>query len=115
MHNLGVLYSGNEGRKPDYVRATELFRRAAERGVVDSQFNLGLAYEDGLGVEKDLIQAYALFCMAAAHGDAKAAQKRREISKFLGREDLLEAKTLAKSLKLATPADLPLRNSSGSD
>ncbi len=105
MHNLGVLYSGNEGRKPDYVRATELFRRAAERGVVDSQFNLGLAYQDGLGVEKDLIQAYAWFCMAASRGDAKAAQKRKEISKFLGREELLEAKTLANSLKLATPAN----------
>lgn len=105
MHNLGVLYSGNEGRKPDYVGATELFRRAAERGVVDSQFNLGLAYQEGLGVEKDLIQAYAWFCMAASRSDAKAAQKRKEISKFLGREELLEAKTLANSLKLATPAN----------
>jgi hypothetical protein len=56
-------------------------------------------------VEKDLIQAYAWFCMAASRGDAKAAQKRKEISKFLGREELLEAKTLVNSLKLATPAN----------
>ena len=37
--------------------------------------------------------------------DAKAAQKRREIGKFLGREELLEAKTLANSLQLATPGN----------
>jgi hypothetical protein len=101
MHNLAVLYSGSEGRKPDYSRASDWFRRAAELGVVDSMFNLGLAYADGLGVEKDLIQAYAWFSVAASKGDAKAAQKRKEIGKFLDREELSEGKMLADSLKLA--------------
>jgi TPR repeat protein len=101
MHNLAVLYGGSEGRKPDYVRASDWFRRAAEQGVVDSMFNLGLAYADGLGVEKDIIQAYAWFSVLASQGDAKAAQKRKELGKFLDREELSEAKALADSLKLA--------------
>jgi localization factor PodJL len=101
MHDLAVLYSGGEGRKPDYARASDWFRRAAEQGVVDSMFNLGVAYVDGLGVEKDLIQAYAWFSLAASQGDAKAAQKRKEIGRFLDREELSEGKILTDSLKLA--------------
>ncbi len=101
MHNLAVLYSGGEGRKPDYARASDLFRRAAELGVVDSMFNLGLAYEDGLGVERDMIQAWAWFSVAAAKGDAKAAQKRKKLDKFLDRDELYEARLLADSLKHA--------------
>jgi hypothetical protein len=100
MHNLAVLYSGTEGRRPDLTRASEWFRRAAEEGVVDSMVNLGLSYSNGLGVEKDLIQAYAWFSLAASKGDAKAAQKRKELGKFLNRDELSEAKALTDSLKL---------------
>ncbi len=105
MHNLAVLYTGGEGRKPDYARASDLFHRAAELGVVDSMFNLGLAYEDGLGVERDMIQAWAWFSVAASQGDAKAAQKRKKLDKFLDREELYEARLLADSLKHAARTD----------
>ena len=55
------------------------FRAAAERGVVDSQFNLGLLYEAGRGVPQNLREAYRWFSIAANAGDVAAREKQVEI------------------------------------
>ena len=37
----------------DYARAVQSFRKAAEDGNADAQFNLGVMYSKGRGVEQD--------------------------------------------------------------
>ena len=68
------------GGEPDYVEAAKWFRKAAELGVRDSQYNLGILYARGLGVEKDLRQSFLWFALAAQQGDTDAGKKRDEIA-----------------------------------
>ena len=65
---------------PNYAEAAKWFRKAAELGVRDSQYNLGILYARGLGVDKDLRQSCLWFSLAAQQGDADAAKKRDEIA-----------------------------------
>ena len=47
-------------------------KNAAEKGVVEAQYNLGVCYEFGKGVEKDLSEAVKWYRKAAEQGDAMA-------------------------------------------
>ena len=80
MHNLAVLLAedGGDG-KPDYAAAADWFRKAAELGVRDSQFNLGVLYGRGLGAPRTW-PVWLWFSLAAQQGDADAAEKRDEVA-----------------------------------
>ena len=54
------------------------YRKAAEQGQVDAQYNLGSFYRKGWGVPKDYAEAVKWYRKAAEQGDedAKAALKR---------------------------------------
>ena len=95
MHNLAVIYAegGDQGR-PDYVAAAEWFRKGAEYGVRDSQYNLAILYARGLGVEQNLVQSYLWFAAAAAQGDADAAKKRDDVGARLDSKDFASASAL---------------------
>ena len=55
-----------------YEEAVKYFRKAAERGHADAQYQLGMCYEFGFGVEKDLSEAVKWFRKAAERGHADA-------------------------------------------
>ena len=80
MHNLGVYFAEGEGAQRDLVKAAENFRRAANRGVADSQFNLGAMAEQGLGGERSEQEAYYWYSIAGRGGDRDAAAKTRELA-----------------------------------
>ena len=46
--------SAARAARPDTAAAAQWFKKAAEHGVVDSQYNLGLLYQSGSGVPRDL-------------------------------------------------------------
>ena len=81
MHNLALYYFEGAGGQKDTTLAAQWFRRAAEKGVTDSQFNLGRLYEEGYGVAKDPAAAYRWYVAAAKSGDAeaKAAAERMRV------------------------------------
>ena len=83
MHNLAVLYAEGIDGKPDYGTAAQWFRKAAQRGIADSQYNLGVLCARGLGTEKNFAESYKWFALAAAQGDREAAKKRDEIATHL--------------------------------
>ena len=56
----------------DWIQLVKLYRKAAEQGNADAQYNLGLCYAKGVGVTKDLTEAVKLFRQAAEQEDAKA-------------------------------------------
>ena len=61
----------------------DVYRKAAEKGDADAQFNLGFCYYNGKGVEKDLIEYVKWLRKAAEQGDefAKKSLKDLEASK----------------------------------
>ena len=75
-------YFGKNGKQKDYVKAVEWFRKAAEQGNDDAQFNLGMCYEFGQGVVKDLTEAVKWYRKAVKQGNdlAKEMLKALEIN-----------------------------------
>jgi uncharacterized protein len=51
------MYSEGRGVSRDDALALQWFRRAAERGFADAEYNLGVLYFQGRGVTKDERQA----------------------------------------------------------
>ena len=68
QNNLGSLYLNQK----NYVDALKWYRKAAEQGQRDAQYNLGIMYDQGWGVTKDEIEAVKWFMKAATQGHAGA-------------------------------------------
>ena len=49
----GNMYASGKGAWQDYDEALRWFRKAAEQGSPEGQYNLGLMYRQGLGVQKN--------------------------------------------------------------
>lgn len=64
-------------KEKDEREAVEWFKKAAEQGLADAQYNLGYMYYNGCGVEKDVDEAVQWLNKAAAqgHSGAKGALK----------------------------------------
>ena len=88
---------------PNYSEAVKWFRKAAELGVRDSQYNLAILYARGLGVDKDLGQSWLWFALAAQQGDADAATKRDEIAREMDPVSLASAVEALMKFKAAKP------------
>ena len=58
------------GTLQDYEQAVNWYRKSADQGFVDAQFNLGNMYLRGGGIEQDYTLAYSWFIKAAEQGDA---------------------------------------------
>ncbi len=59
-------------KRGDYATALREYRKAAEQGVADAQFNLGLMYGNGHGVPQDYARAVKWYRKAADQGVADA-------------------------------------------
>ncbi|MFX8637285.1 sel1 repeat family protein, partial [Acinetobacter baumannii] len=67
MHNLALYEFNGEGGAKDQADASRWFRKAAEQGVVDSQYNLARLYDNGgYGVPQNKAEAYKWYLVAAA-------------------------------------------------
>ena len=58
--------------RQDFPAAAAAFRKAAEQGKPDAQFNLGLMYLKGEGVAQDYVEAKVLFEKAAQQNNVRA-------------------------------------------
>lgn len=79
MHAYGMYLFEGVGGARDQAEALTWLRKAAERGLVDSQFNVAKLYETGdEAIEPDPAQAYKWYLIAAraGDGDAQAAVER---------------------------------------
>ena len=56
----------------DDAEAVRWFRKVADQGDTDAQYNLGIMYRDGEGVPEDYAQAATWFRKSAVQGDARA-------------------------------------------
>ena len=65
-------YYGRNGFKRNYFKAVYWFRKAAERGNLNAQFDLGYAYYYGRGVKQNYSKAVYWFRKASGQGNAIA-------------------------------------------
>ena len=71
--NIGYdYYFGKNGKQKDYSEAVKWYRKAAEQGYMDAQYNLGVCYEKGQGVPQDYFEAVKWYRKAAEQGDMDA-------------------------------------------
>jgi len=94
MHDLAIFYAyGNGDVSVDMETAAGWFVKAAERGVVDSQFNLAILFENGQGVEQSLPDAYFWYSVAGRQGDQTAAARISALEGQMSQSDIEAAKT----------------------
>ena len=58
--------------KKDYSKAAECFRKAADQGDAEAQYNLGVMYDNGHGVQQDYQEAVKWYRKSADQGVAEA-------------------------------------------
>src|SRR6185436_2947590 len=61
MYNAAQFLLNGDGGPQDLPGAAAWFKRAAQRDVVDAQYNLGLMYEAGRGVDRNPREALRWF------------------------------------------------------
>ena len=92
MHDLALYYAeGRGGVNVDLPTAAKWFEKAAERGVVDSQFNLGVLHESGQGLPKNVTDAFVWYSIAAKQGDQFAKTRVEVLKSTLEQVDLVTA------------------------
>ena len=74
LTQLAQRYEHAEGVPKDFLKANELYCKAARTGHAEAQFKLGWVYANGRGVPRDEGVAAALFAMAAAQGHEYAGK-----------------------------------------
>lgn len=67
------------------------YRKAAEQGFADAQYNLGVRYYNGQGVPQDYVAAHMWFNLAAARGDEDAVKARVEVAARMTPSQVAEA------------------------
>ena len=66
------MYDNGQGVPQDYAAAVSWYRKAADQGDADAQYNLGVMYDNGQGVPQDYAAAVSWYRKAADQGDADA-------------------------------------------
>ena len=66
------MYDKGEGVEQDHEEAVKWYRKAADQGDADAQFNLGVMYYNGEGVPEDDKEAVKWWRKAAEQGHAEA-------------------------------------------
>jgi TPR repeat protein len=70
---LGNFYRwGDDKTDPDYKKAEEWYRKAAEQGFAEAENGLGELYTDGNGIQKDPAEALKWLSKAAEQGNRPA-------------------------------------------
>jgi localization factor PodJL len=97
MHNLALYYVEGSGGPKNTTTAAQWFRRAADLGLVDSQYNLGRLYEEGFGVAQNPAEAYKWYLIAAHAGDAESRASAQRLKAQLSAEAQAAAERAAGS------------------
>ena len=85
QNKLGEKYASGKGVARNYVKAVNLYRKAAEQGYALAQFNLGEMYEKGKGVSQSDEQASRWYVKAAIQGHADAQNNLQRLHRDEGR------------------------------
>ena len=98
MHDLGNYHAyGQGGLQQDIGAALDWFTKAAERGVVDSQFNVAFLREGNEGIPADIETSLFWYYVAARQGDQGAPDRIAALSAKLDSATAADIKSRADS------------------
>ena len=72
------MFAHGFGVAKDEVAAVSWYRKAAEQGYAQAQYNLGWMFQYGLGVSKNRAEAINWYRKAAEQGDEDAISQLKE-------------------------------------
>ena len=72
LYSSGLKYATGDGVPQDYVKAVELFQKAAVHDNAMAQFSLGYAYQAGLGVTQNCDEAVKWYRKSAEQNNRRA-------------------------------------------
>jgi len=75
------------------------FRKAADQGNAEAQFNLGYMYWKGLGVGQDYVKAHMWYNLAASKGQRGARKDRDRVAAQMTPSQITEAQRRARVWK----------------
>ena len=104
MHDIALYNFKGVGGPRNVAAAAMWFRKAADLGLVDSQFNLAQLYEGGYGVGKNPAEAYKWFVIAGRGGDAVARSRAAALRAQLTAEAQQTADRSAQAFRPQTQA-----------
>jgi uncharacterized protein len=100
------MFASGKGVQQDDVEAAKWYRKAADQGYADADYNIGFMYATGQGVPQDYVQAYQWFETAAARyarseteSRARAVKYRDLIAKRMTPAQIAEAEKLERDWK----------------
>ena len=112
QYNLGVMYRHGRGVTQgvtqfegyatakeiarNYKEASKWYRKAAEQGNEDAQYNLGVMYGEGKGVTQDQKIAHMWFNIAAANEIPRAAELRDIMAQEMTPSQIEKAQDMAR-------------------
>ncbi|MDA7426920.1 tetratricopeptide repeat protein [Primorskyibacter aestuariivivens] len=111
---LAKRYATGDGVLPDFERAVELYRKAADSGHPEAQNQLGRHLDAGLGTPQDTAAALDWFGKAAAQGNpAHVFDYATVLEKAAGDDPDRQAKALATYARAAEMGHVPALTSLG--
>jgi len=93
---LGMMYMNGQGVKLDYGKASEWFRKAAEKSLPEAQYKLGTLYFNGQGVPRDYERAYAWYRVASVHNHQLSKKALPRAKENLSTAELKDAEKLSR-------------------
>ena len=75
----GYYFLGSNGVEQSYSKAAYWYKKAAEQGHSNAQYNIGVCYYNGDGVEKSKTKAIYWFRKACNNFEDKACEALNEI------------------------------------
>jgi len=90
------MYKYGVGVDQDYSMSVKWYRKAAEQGYTDAQYEMGLSHVLGLGSLLDFEEAYFWLLLASASGNVDAVELRNEISNVLSMTQMERIRNRAK-------------------
>ena len=102
MYNYAVFEYHGEGGQQDTADSVRWFRRSAEMGMTDSQFNLATLYDQGKVVPQNKAEAYKWYLIAAGKGDKDAKSAAETLKAQLPAEQAQAAERTALAFRAQT-------------
>ena len=91
-----MSYANGFGVAKDENEAALWYRKAADQGWAEAQYNLGAAYFSGNGVPKDYVLAYMWVNLSAANGSDADRATRDKLESLMSREEVEKAQEMCR-------------------
>jgi hypothetical protein len=100
-----VCYASGRGVTKNEAEAVKWYRKSADQGFANAQYNLGVCHEYGTGVPKDLVESYAYWSLAG-RTDEDARKMLAALEKILSPRDRLRGQQRFKELQKEIEANM---------